>query len=241
MISAPYPVRMVGVSHEHSAGETRVHALSLIDLEVNPGELLAIMGPSGSGKSTLLSIAGGLEKPDHGAVLINGVDIASLSSADRAAVRRRNIGYVFQDFNLLTTLSAVENVEMPLHLDGISPKRARIAALAALGDVGALNIAHRFPSALSGGQQQRVAIARALVGDRSIILADEPTGALDSHSGEQVMLALRTHIDKGAAGILVTHEARFAAWADRTIFLRDGRIVDRSCEDRPEDLLAWVR
>ena len=198
---APLPIRMAGVGHEFGANGVRVRALDGIDLEVAPGELLAVMGPSGSGKSTLLSIAGGLERPTHGSVYVNGIDLAGLDSVHRAEVRRRSIGYVFQDYNLIPSLSALENVEMPL-------------------------------------QRQRVAIARGLVGNRSVILADEPTGALDSHTGEQIMLVLRNHIDAGAAGILVTHEARMAAWADRTVFLRDGRIVDRSRGDSLRDLLA---
>ena len=237
MILAPAPVRLVGVSHDYGLGNTRVQALAGIDLHGDPGELLAIMGPSGSGKSTLLAVAGGLEKPREGAVHINGVDITALDSAGRAAVRRSSIGYVFQDFNLIPTLTAVENVAMPLELDGIRRARARAAARAALADVDADALADRFPDDLSGGEQQRIAIARALVGRRSIILADEPTGALDSHSGERIMVALRERIDAGAAGILVTHEARFAAWADRTVFLRDGRVIDASGSDRAEDLL----
>ena len=156
----------------------------------------------------------------------------------RAEVRRRSIGYVFQDYNLIPSLSALENVEMPLQLDGVSPSKVRRAAMDALEEVGVADLADRFPERLSGGQRQRVAIARGLVGNRSVILADEPTGALDSHTGEQIMLVLRDHIDAGAAGILVTHEARMAAWADRTVFLRDGRIVDRSRADSLRDLLA---
>ena len=210
----------------------------IFDLEVAPGELLAVMGPSGSGKSTLLSIAGGLERPTHGSVFINGVDMATMDAAHRAEVRRRSIGYVFQDYNLIPSLSALENVEMPLQLDGVSPSKVREAAMAALEEVGVAELADRFPERLSGGQRQRIAIARGLVGNRSVILADEPTGALDSHTSDQIMLVLRDHIDAGAAGILVTHEARMAAWADRTVFLRDGRIVDRSRGDSLRDLLA---
>ena len=234
----PLPIRMAGVGHEFGANGVRVRALDGIDLEVAPGELLAVMGPSGSGKSTLLSIAGGLERPTHGSVYVNGIDLAGLDSVHRAEVRRRSIGYVFQDYNLIPSLSALENVEMPLQLDGVSPSKVREAAMAALTEVGVAELADRFPERLSGGQRQRVAIARGLVGNRSVILADEPTGALDSHTGEQIMLVLRNHIDAGAAGILVTHEARMAAWADRTVFLRDGRIVDRSRGDSLRDLLA---
>ena len=234
----PLPIRMAGVGHEFGADGVRVRALDGIDLEVAPGELLAVMGPSGSGKSTLLSIAGGLERPTHGSVFINGVDMATMDAAHRAEVRRRSIGYVFQDYNLIPSLSALENVEMPLQLDGVSPSKVREAAMAALEEVGVAELADRFPERLSGGQRQRIAIARGLVGNRSVILADEPTGALDSHTSDQIMLVLRDHIDAGAAGILVTHEARMAAWADRTVFLRDGRIVDRSRGDSLRDLLA---
>ncbi|MDC4232283.1 ABC transporter ATP-binding protein [Actinomyces sp. B33] len=232
------PLRLAGVGQEYGTGRAAVRALDGIDLDLRPGELLAVMGPSGSGKSSLLAIAGGLEVPTEGRVEVDGVDIIALDPAERATIRRRSIGYVFQNYNLIPSLSAVENAEMPLQLDGASPRAARAAALAALDEVHAADLAGRFPEELSGGQQQLVAIARALVGRRAIILADEPTGALDSVTGEQVMIALRDHIDAGAAGILVTHEARFAAWADRTVFLRDGRIVDRSRDDSIADLLT---
>lgn len=238
MSGGPNPVRMSGVGHDFGANDVHVRALDGINLEVEPGELLAVMGPSGSGKSTLLSIAGGLERPNRGSVFINGIDLATLDGVRRAQVRRRQIGYVFQDYNLIPSLSALENVEMPLQLDGVPNAKARALAMEALDEVGVGDLADRFPERLSGGQRQRIAIARGLVGNRSVILADEPTGALDSHTGEQIMLVLRDHIDAGAAGILVTHEARMAAWADRTVFLRDGRIVDRSRGDSLKDLLA---
>ena len=160
---APLPIRIVGVGHEFGANGVRVRALDGIDLEVAPGELLAVMGPSGSGKSTLLSIAGGLERPTHGSVYVNGVDLATLDSVHRAEVRRRSIGYVFQDYNLIPSLSALENVEMPLQLDGVSPSKVREAAMAALEEVGVAELADRFPERLSGGQRQRIAIARGLV------------------------------------------------------------------------------
>ena len=237
MSGGPNPVRMSGVGHDFGANDVHVRALDGINLEVEPGELLAVMGPSGSGKSTLLSIAGGLERPNRGSVFINGVDLATLDGVRRAQVRRRQIGYVFQDYNLIPSLSALENVEMPLQLDGVPNSKARALAMEALDEVGVGGLADRFPERLSGGQRQRIAIARGLVGNRSVILADEPTGALDSNTGEQVMMVLRDHIDAGAAGILVTHEARIAAWADRTVFLRDGHIVDRSRTDSIRDLL----
>ena len=232
-----HPVVLVDIFHEYGTGNTKVQVLAGINLQVEPGELLAIMGPSGSGKSTLLAIAGGLERPTSGKVYIHGESFADMSSVECARVRRKSIGYVFRDSNLLPTLTAVENVEMPLELDGFSSSKARDAALFALEEVGALDLAEKFPDDLNGREQQQVAIARALVGRRSIIMADEPTGSLDSHSGEQIMLALRQQIDAGAAGILATHEARFAAWADRTVFLRDGKMTDTSSSDRIEDLL----
>jgi putative ABC transport system ATP-binding protein len=217
-----------GVTREHVQGDVTVHALRGVDLAVHPGELVAVMGPSGSGKSTLLHIAGGLDSPTAGQVLVEGRDLAELSAAQVAAVRRRSVGYVFQDLNLLPSLSAVENVALPLELDGVRGGLARQAARAALDEVGVGTMAGRFPDEMSGGQQQRVAIARALVGPRRLLLADEPTGALDSTTGEEVLRVLRARCEAGAAGVLVTHEARHAAWADRVVFLRDGVVVDQS-------------
>jgi len=219
----PPALRMRGVTRTHGTGVSAVHALDDVDLDIDEGELVAVMGPSGSGKSTLLNIAGGLDTPDRGTVEIAGTPVHGLNAAERAALRRRAVGYVFQDFNLVPALTASENVALPLELDGFTARRARTAARQALGEV---DIADRFPDDMSGGQRQRVAIARALVGHRTMILADEPTGALDSVAGESVMAVLRARIDAGAAGLLVTHEPRFAAWADRTVFLRDGRVVD---------------
>jgi putative ABC transport system ATP-binding protein len=195
---------------------------------VHAGELTAVMGPSGSGKSTLLHIAGGLDTPTAGQVLVEDRDLATLSAAAGAAVRRRSVGYVFQDLNLLPSLSAVENVALPRELDGVRSRLARREAVKALEEVGVADLAHRFPDEMSGGQQQRVAIARALVGPRRLLLADEPTGALDSATGEEVLRVLRGRCEAGAAGVLVTHEARHAAWADRVVFLRDGVVVDQS-------------
>ena len=230
---------LAGVSREHRQGQEIVHALRGVDLAVRAGELVAVMGPSGSGKSTLLHIAGGLDSPTSGNVLVEGRDLASMSASASAAVRRRSVGYVFQDLNLLPTLSAVENVALPRELDGVRSREARLAAHAALDEVGMGGLADRFPDELSGGQQQRVAIARALVGPRRLLLADEPTGALDSTTGEEVLRVLRGRCEAGAAGVLVTHEARHAAWADRVIFLRDGVVVDQSGPvASPESLLA---
>jgi putative ABC transport system ATP-binding protein len=230
------------VSRVHGAGATEVHALRAVDLRVAPGELVAVMGPSGSGKSTLLTLAGGLDSPTSGAVLVEGIELASLSRTALAALRRRSIGYVFQDFNLVPALTAAENVALPRELDGDSSRAARRLATAALDEVGMGELADRFPDDMSGGQQQRVAIARALVGERRLVLADEPTGALDSETGEAVLRLLRQRCDAGAAGVLVTHEARHAGWADRVLFLRDGVVVDETTPTGvPEQLLDTRR
>ncbi|MET7880959.1 ABC transporter ATP-binding protein [Micromonospora profundi] len=214
------------VHRTHGTGPAAVHALRGISLVVRPGELVAVMGPSGSGKSTLLALAGGLDRPTRGDVLVEGQRLGALDPRGLAQLRRRRIGYIFQHLNLLGSLSALENVALPLELDGVGGRKARTAALAALAEVGLPALADRFPDQLSGGQQQRVAIARALVGERRLVLADEPTGALDSQTGEAVLHLLRRRVDAGAAGILVTHEARHAGWADRVVFLRDGVLVD---------------
>ncbi|MCX5123902.1 ABC transporter ATP-binding protein [Streptomyces sp. NPDC002812] len=221
----------------HGSGATEVHALRGINLSVYPGELVAVMGPSGSGKSTLLTLAGGLDTPSRGRVIVEGTDITTASRKQLAALRRRSIGYVFQDYNLIPALTAAENVSLPLELDGVSARKARVSALAALEEMNLGQLADRFPDEMSGGQQQRVAIARALVGDRRLVLADEPTGALDSETGESVLALLRSRCDAGAAGILVTHEPRFAAWADRVVFLRDGSVVDETLRSQADSLL----
>ncbi|NPC41547.1 ABC transporter ATP-binding protein [Nocardioides sp. zg-1230] len=228
---------LAAVTRVHGEGATEVHALRGITLRVRPGELVAIMGPSGSGKSTLLNLAGGLDQPTGGSVRIEGTDLASLDAAGQARIRRTSVGYVFQAFNLIPALTAAENVSLPRELDGEKARVARRYALAALAEVGIEDLADRFPDEMSGGQQQRVAIARAIVGDRRLILADEPTGALDTDTGEEILRLLRARCDAGAAGLLVTHEARHAGWADRVVFLRDGRVVDESGSDEPETLL----
>jgi putative ABC transport system ATP-binding protein len=227
------------VHRVHGSGETAVHALRGVSLSVASGELVAVMGPSGSGKSTLLNLAGGLDRPGQGEVVVDGTALGGCSRQALAALRRRRIGYVFQDLNLLPSLTAAENVALPLELDGVRVRRARRLAHAALSDVDLDGLDGRFPDEMSGGQQQRVAIARALVGERRLVLADEPTGALDSQTGEAVLRLLRSKVDGGAAGVLVTHEARHAAWADRVVFLRDGVIVDTSGPlDQADELLT---
>jgi putative ABC transport system ATP-binding protein len=241
MMSPPV-LELRAVSRVHGAGATEVHALRAVDLRVAPGELVAVMGPSGSGKSTLLTLAGGLDSPTSGAVLVEGVELGTLSRTALAALRRRSIGYVFQDFNLVPALTAAENVALPRELDGDGSRAARRLATAALDEVGIGELADRFPDDMSGGQQQRVAIARALVGDRRLVLADEPTGALDSETGEAVLRLLRQRCDAGASGVLVTHEARHAGWADRVVFLRDGVVVDETTPTGvPEQLLDTRR
>jgi putative ABC transport system ATP-binding protein len=227
------------VSKVYGSGPTEVRALRDVDLSVEPGELVAIMGPSGSGKSTLLTIAGSLETATSGQVLVDGVDLSSISRSDQAKMRRRSIGYVFQDFNLLPGLTAAENVSLPLELDGTGARAARAVALEALEVLGVAEQAPRFPYELSGGERQRVAIARAIVGERRLLLADEPTGALDSVNGEAVMRLLRAATTRGVAGVVVTHEAHLASWADRVVFLRDGHVVDQTvAPPGPESLLA---
>ncbi|MEV5896959.1 ABC transporter ATP-binding protein [Nonomuraea fuscirosea] len=213
-------VELREVTREHG----KVHALRGVSLEVAAGELVAVMGPSGSGKSTLLNLAGGLDRPTSGSVTIEGRDLAGVK--DLAAIRRTSVGYVFQDLNLIPSLTAAENVMLPRELDGVRSGRARAEALEALAEVGAEEVAGRFPDELSGGQRQRVAIARALTGERRLLLADEPTGALDTATGDEILQLLRTRADAGAAVLLVTHEPRYAAWADRVIYLRDGRIAE---------------
>jgi len=226
------------VSKIYGEGPTEVQAIADVSLSVDRGELVAVMGPSGSGKSTLLTMAGSLEEPTSGQVLVDGALLSKMSRNDKARLRRRSVGYVFQDFNLLAGLTAVENVSLPLELDGVSARKARTAGLAALDELGLGEQAARFPDELSGGERQRVAIARAVVGERHLLLADEPSGALDSVNGEAVMRLVVAACRRGMAAMVVTHDAQLASWADRVVFLRDGRVVDQTLPPpSPESLL----
>jgi putative ABC transport system ATP-binding protein len=232
-------LELQAVTKVYGQGPAEVRALRGISLSVEPGALVAVMGPSGSGKSTLLTIAGGLEEPSSGEVLVGGTALSAMSRNEKARLRRRSVGYVFQDFNLLPGLTAAENVALPLELDGAGAKAARAASLEALNGLGLADRASRFPDELSGGERQRVAIARAVVGERRLLLADEPSGALDSSSAEQVMRLVRAACGRGVAGLVVTHDAQLASWADRVIFLRDGRVADQTSSlPGPESLLA---
>ena len=229
------------VSRIHGSGHVRVDALVDVSLKVDAGSLVAVMGPSGSGKTTLLSLAGGLDHPTSGDVLVEGALLNGKSIGALAKMRRRRVGYVFQQYNLIDGLTAVENVSLPLEFDGVARRQASAAAMQALDAMGLREFAHRFPDELSGGEQQRTAIARAVVGHRVLLLADEPTGALDTVTGESVLQLMRTHCDSGGAGVLVTHDARWAAWADRVVFLRDGRVIDETDGPQgPESLLGQM-
>lgn len=226
-----------GISKSFGQGNSQVRALVGVDFSALKGEFVAIMGPSGSGKSTLLSILGGLDLPDEGEVDVNGQSLLGMTEAGRAVLRRRQIGFVFQTFNLVPIMTAAENVALPLLLDGKRRAEAHVRAREALEAVGlAARHSHR-PGELSGGEQQRVAIARALVTRPAIVLADEPTGNLDSHNSLDVLRWLRTACDdRGQTIVLITHDPAAAAWADRVVFLRDGRVagqvrVDGSTEE----------
>jgi putative ABC transport system ATP-binding protein len=213
----------------YGTGETAVTALDGVSLQVDPGEFVAIMGPSGCGKSTLLHLLGGLDRPSSGAVLIDGHNLSDLSDAKLTEIRRRRIGFIFQFFNLIPVLSALENAALPITLDGVRPAEAKRRAAEWLDKVGLEGRSGHRPDQLSGGQQQRVAVARALVADPALVLADEPTGNLDTHSSEEIAGLLRQVAnDWGRAVVIVTHDPRIAAYADRIIFLKDGAIVDQT-------------
>jgi putative ABC transport system ATP-binding protein len=213
-------LEMRRVSRTYGLGAAEVHALSDIDLSVDAGTMVAVMGPSGSGKSTLLTIAGSLEEQSTGEVRVCGQELSALSRNAKARLRRRSIGYVFQDFNLLPGLTATENVTLPLELDGVPARKARTAGLQALDELGLADRAASFPDQLSGGERQRVAIARAVVGQRQLLLADAAC-------------------KRGVAAVVVTHDAQLASWADRVVFLRDGRVTDQTLPvPGPESLLT---
>ena len=232
-------LEMRRVSRAYGQGAAEVHALKEVSLRVDAGSMVAVMGPSGSGKSTLLTIAGSLEEPSSGEVLVCGEELSKLSGNARARLRRRSIGYVFQDFNLLPGLTAAENVALPLELDGVPARKARKAAVASLDELGLSDRAEHFPDQLSGGERQRASIARAVVGEHQLLLADEPSGALDSVNGEAVLRMIRAACKRGLAAVVVTHDAQLASWADRVMFLRDGRVTDQTAPPAgPESLLA---
>jgi putative ABC transport system ATP-binding protein len=232
-------LEMRHVTRVYGQGAAEVRALQDIDLDVDAGMMVAVMGPSGSGKSTLLTIAGSLEEPSSGQVRVCGEDLTTLSRNAKARLRRRTIGYVFQDFNLLPGLTAAENVALPLELDGMSARKARAAGIKSLEALGLGERAAHFPDQMSGGERQRVAIARAVVGERRLLLADEPSGALDSANGEAVMRLIHAACKRGLAAVVVTHDAQLASWADRVVFLRDGRVTDQTVPAAgPESLLT---
>jgi putative ABC transport system ATP-binding protein len=242
MTTEPDPtaaLEFIDVVKSFSSGPTEVRAISGISLAVRPGEIVAVMGPSGCGKSTLLHLAGALESPSAGRVLVGGEDLATMSLAQHAELRRRDVGYVFQRLNLIPSLTAVENVMLPLELDGVSARSARDVARHTLNVMGLSHHLDRYPDDFSGGQQQRIAIARSVVGTRKVLLADEPTGALDTLNSDQVIELLASlPAAQGTAVVLVTHEPRFASWADRVVFLRDGRIVDETRQVTPDAVAA---
>ena len=226
-VSAGTPlIEMRGIERTYVMGDNLVHALRGVDLTIAAGSSIAIMGTSGSGKSTMMNIMGCLDQPTRGSYLLNGKDVARLSRTQLADVRGRMIGFVFQSFNLLSRTSALENVEMPLMYQGVTGRERHKRALRALEQVGLSDRADHHSSQLSGGQQQRVAIARALVGEAPIIMADEPTGNLDTKTSFEVMAILQGLVAQGKTVILVTHEADIAAYASRVVTLRDGLIID---------------
>lgn len=219
-------LELVAVSRVYGVGPTAVVALDHVDVRVDAGEMVAVMGPSGSGKTTLLSVAGALDRASSGTVRVGGKTLDDLDVSALAELRRREIGFVFQDFNLLAALTVAENVAVPLELGGMAGSAARAEAHGHLRAVGLGERCDAFPDELSGGERQRVAIARALVGDRRLVLADEPTGALDSETSATVMGLLREVAGAGRAVVIVTHDPETARWADRVVMVRDGRIVE---------------
>jgi putative ABC transport system ATP-binding protein len=225
-------IRLSGVAKIFHTEEVETHALSGIDLEIRAGEFVAVCGPSGCGKTTLLSVLGLLDSPSEGSYVLAGEPVASLSPAQRARVRSRAIGFIFQSFNLIGDLDVYRNVELPLKYRGLSAPQRRTMVHQALERVGLLHRIHHYPSQLSGGQQQRVAVARAVAGKPLVLLADEPTGNLDSRNGGQVMELLGELSSEGATIVMVTHDPRYLGRAGRNVFLFDGRIVPRGPLDR---------
>ena len=226
-------IKLDSVTKVFLTDEVETHALSGIHLEIKQGEYVAIAGPSGCGKSTLLSILGLLDSPTDGSYSLNGRPVQHLSLPERARIRNREIGFIFQSFNLIGDLTVYENVELPLTYRGMPSAERKTAVTAALEKVGMAHRAKHLPSQLSGGQQQRVAVARALAGKPAVLLADEPTGNLDSKNGDSVMQLLAELHKGGATIVMVTHDARFARHADRTIHLFDGRVVQEQVESDP--------
>jgi putative ABC transport system ATP-binding protein len=222
-------IEAIGVTKSFAIGPMHVDAVRGIDLTVEQGEMLAIIGPSGSGKSTLLNLLGAIETPTTGKVMFEGTDVSSFSDTERTLLRRRRIGFIFQAFNLLPTLTAVENAALPLELDGVSESVARERAMKSLELVDIADRADHFPSMMSGGEQQRVAVARALVIEPALVLADEPTGNLDSVNSAHVMGLLRDLVDtRGQTVVIVTHDHEIAASADRAVRVRDGLLEEIS-------------
>jgi putative ABC transport system ATP-binding protein len=219
-------ISLTGIKKVFYTDEVETHALSDIHLEIQRGEYLAIAGPSGCGKTTLLSLLGLLDSPTDGTYVLDGQPVAKLSAADRARVRNRQIGFIFQAFNLIGDLTVYENVELPLTYRGMPTEERRRRVQSALERVGMSHRMKHFPAQLSGGQQQRVAVARAVAGDPAILLADEPTGNLDSTNGEAVMELLRELHQGGATICMVTHDARYARHAGRSVHLFDGKVVE---------------
>jgi putative ABC transport system ATP-binding protein len=225
-------IRLQGVSRIFHTDEVETHALSRIDLEIRAGEYVAVCGPSGCGKTSLLSILGLLDSPSEGSYVLAGEPVSTLNAAQRARVRARAIGFVFQAFNLIGDLTVFQNVELPLRYRGLGAAERRAAAHEALERVGLLHRLHHYPAQLSGGQQQRVAVARAVAGKPLVILADEPTGNLDSANGAAVMALLGELHAGGATLIVVTHDPRYLREAQRSVYLFDGRVVPGARRDR---------
>ena len=235
MDTMPPVIQLEGITKIFATDEVETHALSNVNVAIPRGEYVAIAGPSGCGKSTLLSILGLLDSPTHGSYALNSRPVATLKTSERARVRNREIGFIFQSFNLIGDLTVFENVELPLTYRGMRPAERRKRVSEALERVGMAHRAKHVPSQLSGGQQQRVAVARAVAGEPVILLADEPTGNLDSKSGEAVMDMLHELHQNGATICMVTHDPRYARHAERTIHLFDGKIVDAPLESEVSD------